>query len=162
MTGRTRTETTAISIHAPREGGDRQTPAGSRHWSSDFNPRPPRGGRRLHSPGAADPLRISIHAPREGGDSWNGNKDGRRWISIHAPREGGDVAVHSHHVGGGISIHAPREGGDQQMSFHGSSRPGFQSTPPARGATFAHPAPLVVQLHFQSPPPARGATRGGI
>ena len=35
-----------ISIHAPREGGDRgQT--GLSVWGRNFNPRPPRGGRRL-------------------------------------------------------------------------------------------------------------------
>ena len=56
-----------ISIHAPREGGDRPTRrASARVWH--FNPRPPRGGRPyvLYDPRLA--TRISIHAPREGGD----------------------------------------------------------------------------------------------
>ena len=81
----------AISIHAPREGGDpsprrrqrnhspfQSTPpargatrcvAFPDHKHSNFNPRPPRGGRllRLLSSGSASSL-ISIHAPREGGD----------------------------------------------------------------------------------------------
>ena len=35
-----------ISIHAPREGGDRVSAHGGGHDSADFNPRPPRGGRR--------------------------------------------------------------------------------------------------------------------
>ena len=34
-----------------------------------------------------------------------------------------------------ISIHAPREGGDSLAALALSSRPKFQSTPPARGAT---------------------------
>ena len=34
-----------ISIHAPREGGDQQA-AGTLDADEDFNPRPPRGGRR--------------------------------------------------------------------------------------------------------------------
>ena len=59
-----------ISIHAPREGGDR----------TNYHP---------HYKNS-----ISIHAPREGGDllvsaaypvPWN--------ISIHAPREGGDLSA---------------------------------------------------------------------
>ena len=56
----------AISIHAPREGGDLQT---------NFY------GQSVY---------ISIHAPREGGDFvWQ--EDGANdVISIHAPREGGD------------------------------------------------------------------------
>ena len=80
----------AISIHAPREGGDRtvcvlpvlasvfqSTPPargataalGDRAGRpADFNPRPPRGG-RLHGIRLTHAVRpISIHAPREGGD----------------------------------------------------------------------------------------------
>ena len=38
-------KTQSISIHAPREGGDFAILAASRH-AGDFNPRPPRGGRR--------------------------------------------------------------------------------------------------------------------
>ena len=104
-----------ISIHAPREGGDFHIlPRAGAKSLGDFNPRPPRGGRRA-SPQAEDSDQsISIHAPREGGDvrvpccvslaPYNFNprppRGGRRgvmWeptkvaqISIHAPREGGD------------------------------------------------------------------------
>ena len=56
-----------ISIHAPREGGDlmflRRGPR-----IQDFNPRPPRGGRRGQRPAKRTQHEISIHAPREGGD----------------------------------------------------------------------------------------------
>ena len=59
-------------------------------------------------------------------------------ISIHAPREGGDA------VWGElcddivkISIHAPREGGDKRWVKTATALLIFQSTPPARGATFA-------------------------
>ena len=108
-----------ISIHAPREGGDRQ------------------GG------AAAPPHRvISIHAPREGGDSKHSVRIAEHSISIHAPREGGDSSTRSSAVCGGnfnprpprggrrgsylrpaavrlyISIHAPREGGDSRYAFY--------------------------------------------
>ncbi len=58
-----------ISIHAPREGGD---PGVSRcRWSAgNFNPRPPRGGRRPFCGAPVAVNRISIHAPREGGDTF--------------------------------------------------------------------------------------------
>ena len=58
-----------ISIHAPREGGDR-----------DFKNMDKR-------------VVISIHAPREGGDHIGQNGGNNQLISIHAPREGGDEAL---------------------------------------------------------------------
>ena len=79
-----------------------------------------------------------------------------------------------------ISIHAPREGGDGLLGIKITSRHGFQSTPPARGATrvqraLQHDRPIsihapreggdwIYRSHqnlpegFQSTPPARGAT----
>ena len=61
--------TGAISIHAPRVGGDDMLPAET--------------GWRV----------ISIHAPRVGGDDMLPAETGWRVISIHAPRVGGDLRV---------------------------------------------------------------------
>ena len=106
-----------------------------RSRKSNFNPRPPRGGRHPALQILAQKGGISIHAPREGGDIGMELSDQYFDISIHAPREGGDVAVSSafsiapyfnpRPPRGGrryvarmpalidrISIHAPREGGD--------------------------------------------------
>ena len=58
----------SISIHAPREGGDRGPDAGDVQDE------------------------ISIHAPREGGDRVVSRSRLRLDISIHAPREGGDAS----------------------------------------------------------------------
>ena len=79
-----------ISIHAPREGGDGgKFMKSSRTW--DFNPRPPRGGRRKEESMVKTMTIISIHAPREGGDCLQLADDLLQGlISIHAPREGGD------------------------------------------------------------------------
>ena len=53
-----------ISIHAPREGGDRRDHLHG-DGTRDFNPRPPRGGDSCH--GQLDrPIAISIHAPARG------------------------------------------------------------------------------------------------
>ena len=103
---------------------------------TDFNPRPPRGGRRglsatnirytaisIHAPREGGDFQyfkrscvktdISIHAPREGGDHITQNSGNNRFISIHAPREGGDQTNNeSKAKAKNISIHAPREGGD--------------------------------------------------
>ena len=79
-----------ISIHAPREGGDVNKLAGF-NTQKDFNPRPPRGGRRGLRDQQRLRLAISIHAPREGGDAKTDIVlETSTAISIHAPREGGD------------------------------------------------------------------------
>ena len=56
-------------------------------------------------------------------------------ISIHAPREGGDGSRYDPARRPSISIHAPREGGDPTGAVSMDAAYGFQSTPPARGAT---------------------------
>ena len=104
-----------ISIHAPREGGDRPF-SFPLYMLQHFNPRPPRGGRPRSSAYADDLSGISIHAPREGGDIAAVLEACGEDISIHAPREGGDVKIqHGRLPPIFISIHAPREGGDIWM-----------------------------------------------
>ena len=107
-----------ISIHAPREGGDKQ-----KHWTFDeamnFNPRPPRGGRHPQLRRGADQVHISIHAPREGGDS-------ARSFSAIPPNN--------------FNPRPPR-GGRHSCTLSRYTSPSFQSTPPARGAT-------VKDYHF--------------
>ena len=66
-----------ISIHAPREGGDHLGGSAS-PILRDFNPRPPRGGRRRMTSISSSVITISIHAPREGGDS----KDAQFYLRI--------------------------------------------------------------------------------
>ena len=56
-----------ISIHALREEGDQRTDT-SLVTSTDFYPRPPRGGRRVIDGNNAVSYEISIHALREEGD----------------------------------------------------------------------------------------------
>ena len=66
-------------------------------------------------------------------------------ISIHAPREGGDVHRKRVDLLADISIHAPREGGDPLSPSGSWTNCGFQSTPPARGATAAGMTPTQIQ-----------------
>ena len=101
-----------ISIHAPPRGATRITPyrcscaslfqstppaRGGDSYPvhtelavSDFNPRPPRGGRLRRENCELHHTVISIHAPREGGDMVPALSGTVVKISIHAPREGGD------------------------------------------------------------------------
>ena len=82
-------------------------------------------------------------------------------ISIHAPREGGDYVFTASNKNAAISIHAPREGGDFLEYILSDAYAVFQSTPPARGATYNDGRLEKLVNEFQSTPPARGATRYG-
>ena len=100
-----------ISIHALREEGD---PTRPRAFSStsDFYPRPPRGGRPLHAPVLRLRGNFYPRPPRGGRREWD-TKNTTVWtISIHALREEGDVMGKSHREIAKISIHALREEGD--------------------------------------------------
>ena len=105
----------------------------------DFNPRPPRGGRRVWVGIVMINQMISIHAPREGGDYYYRNR---------AP----EINL--------ISIHAPREGGDWDSCETAADSSAFQSTPPARGATWLRRGLHPQAQHFNPRPPRGGATGG--
>ena len=102
----------AISIHAPREGGD----SGVDQIITRFN--------------------ISIHAPREGGDCAGGDIVSLSDISIHAPREGGDHDQIKNSLKK-IKFQStpPARGATLILTRSCVISVIFQSTPPARGAT---------------------------
>ncbi len=77
-------------------------------------------------------------------------------ISIHAPREGGDQTAKDADAATDISIHAPREGGDPKISKPTANSGKFQSTPPARGATFVYGCSAYFSGHFNPRPPRGG------
>ena len=81
--------TRAISIHAPREGGDGSRSAG-RAARTDFNPRPPRGERLVSVGGFQHPFLFQSTPPARGATSTFMAFSTSAMISIHAPREGGD------------------------------------------------------------------------
>ena len=98
------------------------------------------------------PLDISIHAPREGGDH----------PALHIclpqphfnprPPRGGRLQTGWRDAVSclGISIHAPREGGDVKVRVYNEETGKFQSTPPARGATYRvciGPHCLAISIH---------------
>ena len=148
-----------ISIHAPREGGDGLS------WAS------------------REPIAISIHAPREGGDPvismricglllFQSTPPARGATYVFAPGSPSFYDFNPRPPRGGrlldflgtvldfiISIHAPREGGDLLLCYCNSFDKRFQSTPPARGATWVGLVRIFFVERFQSTPPARGATR---
>ncbi len=79
----------AISIHAPLAGGDRLAQVKTA-WCYYFNPRPPRGGRRLCWPGWMRAIGFQSTPPSRGATCPPQVHSQRQQISIHAPLAGGD------------------------------------------------------------------------
>ena len=152
-------ECRTISIHAPRVGGD-DAQAVTARIRRLFQSTPPVWGATIRSKKAKGKrLDISIHAPRVGGDVTRiGGEGGGNLISIHAPRVGGDFDRHIFTFERIISIHAPRVGGDYKSSAKKPRYQIFQSTPPVWGATRARTPFRPAHHIFQSTPPVWGAT----
>ena len=149
--------------------------------ANNFNPRPPRGGRRSglltirrssvfqSTPPArgatvgrgeqGDPQADDFNPrPPRGGRLHQAEPPRRsRGISIHAPREGGDLRIGIGHRIQQISIHAPREGGDWQPAGRIRRRVHFNPRPPRGGRRSTSAGAMTLSI-FQSTPPARGAT----
>ena len=104
------------------------------HWTFDFYPRPPRGGRPCRTTTALVTCGISIHALREEGDAVQAKNSGTYTISIHALREEGDYASRS------LSLSVIL----------------FLSTPSARRATRCHLQSGYRRHHFYPRPPRGG------
>ena len=124
-----------ISIHAPRKGSDSFI-VSLRISSKLFQSTPPARGATDALPAIISAVVISIHAPRKGSDQRMGDAS--------------DPMI--------ISIHAPRKGSDFNFAKSAKDKDKFQSTPPARGATF--PA-AINTLHSQyfNPRPPQGERR---
>ena len=145
-----------ISIHAAREGGDRQCDMYARHEQISIHAAREGGdGTRRPRRNAADgfqstppvkaatrqqglklPDSIFQSTPPVKAATLNRHfNEAERDISIHAAREGGDYfgAIQRHKAA--ISIHAAREGGDQKCHKLRAKVSKFQSTPPVKAAT---------------------------
>ena len=143
---------------SPR-GGATETALDTSKLSCNFNPRSPRGERPSILPTSGDHAQISIHAPREGSDEPPPPNPRRQsTISIHAPREGSDSIYSSFSSARVISIHAPREGSDLGHERGHPYQGGFQSTLPARGATWAMNEATHTKVDF-NPRSPRGERR---
>ena len=130
----------SISIHAPREGGDRHNEADRPAAPNHFNPRPPRGGRRQGARRVRHRGDISIHAPREGGDG--GLPAALHWL----PK---------------FQSTPPARGATPPDQLLRASRVHFNPRPPRGGRRYYWGFPKRSR-HFNPRPPARGATWGAI
>ena len=147
----------AISIHALREEGDLCSVAAC-SISSNFYPRPPRGGRHPAWDVQRCADRISIHALREEGDPTPTRSPAaqRRFLSTPSARRATRVQV-DRRAPRRISIHALREEGDAFHKLLRALAAVFLSTPSARRATSLVSASNVT-FRFLSTPSARRAT----
>ena len=101
---------------------------------------------------------ISIHAPREGGDL-------PRWLwtttlpifQSTPPARGATLSAKTEFQAIAISIHAPREGGDYYVISFRVVVEDFNPRPPRGGRPRLTKSPIPC-TKFQSTPPARGAT----
>ena len=146
-----------ISIHAPRKGCDGLASRRDKQ-KTDFNPRTPQGVRQfLRDKGSFGDGFQSTH-PARGATATTRARRRRRRISIHAPRKGCDAVPRG--LRGKTGDFNPRTpqgvrliAGDElarEIDFNprtpqgvrhsppraASCSPAFQSTHPARGATF--------------------------
>ena len=123
----------AISIHAPREGGDRNN-APQQTMGKPFQSTP----------------------PARGATSSSGSSAASRSFQSTPPARGATENSIYRDMTAEISIHAPREGGDHRLSRSRRTYKVFQSTPPARGATFSFLRCVALILHFNPRPPRGG------
>ena len=114
-----------ISIHAPRTGSD-QSATRRAGAGAYFNPRSPHGERRKCPSGFRAPVHFNPRSP-------------------HGERRG-LLAIRFTFFN--ISIHAPRTGSDPLAACAAVPIPAFQSTLPARGATWLTIPPLITTAYF--------------
>ena len=130
-----RLKKTAISIHAPREGG--RLP--SEYPGSGANDisihAPARGGDHGGAPSDPDGMHFNPR-PREGGDDVESLAQYKASLFQSTPPRGGATAnIFTRYSPAFISIHAPARGGDDVESLAQYKASLFQSTPPRGGAT---------------------------
>ena len=125
-----------ISIHAPREGSD-SAKDNNLLEAIQFQSTLPARGATVAIDTDREIVEISIHAPREGSDQlYSDVGTSKQCISIHAPREGSDLlSLQCLQVLFYFNPRSPR--GERRIIYYISIiMPIFQSTLPARGATF--------------------------
>ena len=123
----------------------------------NFNPRSPHGERLELCCDLRHNEKISIHAPRTGSDVIARLCATLTQISIHAPRTGSDVQASGARIVRNISIHAPRTGSDTDATPSLTSPCNFNPRSP-HGERPSHVPNKNVRHRFQSTLPARGAT----
>ena len=137
-------------------------PRTRRRTPNYFNPRPPRGGRRIFVVMPLKVVSISIHALREEGDGNRFLGFGLHILFQSTPSaRRATIAVPGLVHAVIISIHALREEGDRKLFEAVCCSTNFNPRPP-RGGRPTTPVTVRCIFLFQSTPSARRATGVGI
>ena len=172
--------TPCISIHAPREGGDRQVcrvyPAVRQHFNPrpprggrlhglllalvqhDFNPRPPRGGRPRLGAWRVPALRFQSTPPARGATKGGAVSRTPKTFQSTPPARGATAAYASRLSQSDISIHAPREGGDPGQRHGLDVRHSISIHAPREGGDARSVHRSAAHPYF-NPCPPRGGRR---
>ena len=157
-------EKVKISIHAPRKGERRHTPASIHFQIPQFQSTlPARGSDPPACPIRRPHLRISIHAPRKG-ERHRGRytAKGGQEISIHAPRKGErpnhDVSLISPYK---FQSTLPARGSDDKLNASITREQKFQSTLPARGSDYLYPRLVTTCPQISIHAPRKGERPNG-
>ena len=143
----------------PPRGGRRPLCLTEGILSWNFYPRPPRGGRHASSSTRTTSFPISIHALREEGDPQKPAPTSNRcYFYPRPPRGGRPLLAHSAQRAHFISIHALREEGDSAWTKTSSMPCNFYPRPP-RGGRQMQPDAQTRIAEFLSTPSARRATQ---
>ena len=144
-----------VSIHAPRAGRD-HCAAFCLAAIESFNPRAPRGARRDTTAQQEEHSEFQSTRPARGATAEKRSCNSLRRVSIHAPRAGRDiVCIIPSPADSGFNPRAPR-GARPPAADAPESEPKFQSTRPARGATFMA-ASIFISSNCFNPRAPRGA-----
>ena len=142
----------------PPRGGRPQR-FGPKARPAAFQSTPPaRGATIIMEQSLQELCRISIHAPREGGDYGGHYEKPVLSISIHAPPRGGRRYPHRHSGAGRyFNPRPPRGGATTAIRIPTTCSSYFNPRPP-RGGRRRRDGGKDPNTGFQSTPPARGAT----
>ena len=145
----------SISIHAPREGGDGLCGQSSKVLQ-DFNPRPPRGGRRHATRTVEHHGHFNPRPPRGGRPRHVEIVRHRLQYFNPRPPRGGRLPELLRGVFGRVHFNPrPPRGGRRFPVGWPCSSILFQSTPPARGAT-TDPRQAVTGMDISIHAPREG------
>ena len=150
---------TWISIHAPREGCDKDPPVDVVETLTISIHAPREGCDRALLPVCATPNQFqSTHPARGATISISATSANKKFQSTH-PARGATLCILELAGIDDISIHAPREGCDGGSGIDPDSAIVFQSTHPARGATGRPIVDWKAAVHF-NPRTPRGVRPG--
>ena len=151
-------QSSKISIHAPREGSDRGPGIWGRRCASFLSTLPARGATRRRCRLIPAITKFLSTLPARGATQHCYRVRSAGTISIHAPREGSDLAAARDNFPI-IQHFYPRSPRGERHEDYCRSHPGYKflSTLPARGAT-SGPKRAASTTAFLSTLPARGAT----